>query len=126
MSNCEQCGTEGHIGPPLLAGEFEIALGSVNSYIDRSMDDIDDSPMLFGHGNKHYCYPCHCLVTNRCFQCDTDVDYLFRDKRCKNLSYVCETCLKRNSTNHIWKCYKNGCMTIEELAQEEFEMMNEN
>lgn len=119
MSECKQCGIEGYPGPPLLAGEFP--LGVIEEFINI---DTGYNTMLFSHHGEYYCYPCHCLVTNTCFQCNEVVDYLYNDKRCKNLSYVCENCLK-GPTNHKWKCYKNGCMTPAEVAQEEYEMMRE-
>lgn len=122
-SNCHQCGEKGHLGPPLLAGEFEIALDSVNQYLDRATDEECTIPMLFKHGTEYYCYPCHCLVNYTCFQCAEPVDYLYKDKRCKNNSYVCETCLKRPMANHLAKCYRNDCITPGEVAQEEFEML---
>lgn len=123
MDNCHQCGEQGIVGPPLLADEFEIGLDAVNNYIDRMTDDEDDTPMLFRHGEHYYCYPCHCLLNYVCIQCDSEVDYLFRDKRCKSPSYVCETCLKKPRVNHLWRCYRTGCISIEEIAQDEFEML---
>jgi hypothetical protein len=118
MSECKQCGIEGYPGPPLLAGEFP--LGAVDEYV--KIKEI--KTLLFSHSGDHYCYPCHCLVTNTCFVCSEVVDYLYNDKRCKSLSYVCEDCLKSPTTNHLWRCYKNGCMTIEEIAQAEFEELS--
>lgn len=122
MSECKQCGVNGHEGPPLLAGELDIALSHAIEYLNRGGGN--SNAMLFQHSGEYYCYPCHCLVNNACFVCGEVVDYLFNDKRCKNLNYVCENCLK-GPVNHKWKCYQNGCMTPEEFAQAEFEMMNE-
>ena len=119
MSECKQCGVSGHAGPPLLSGESP--LPAVEEYINI-LDDNDT--LLFKHCGDYYCYPCHCVVTNTCFQCSEAVDYLYREKRCKSGSYVCHECIKSETTNHLARCYANGCMTPGEICQEEFEMLS--
>lgn len=117
---CNGCGVVGRATKPLLPWEDCMDL------LNREMDDNkDNATLLIENGGKHFCYPCHCKVVSHCFQCDEDVNTLYKDKRCKSGPYVCEKCVKNNKTNHVWQCYSNGCVTPGELAQEEYDMMME-
>jgi hypothetical protein len=114
---CTGCNSEGHPGPELLAGEDPF--DKINAYQN---EDIE-GPLFFKVDGQYYCFPCQCKLTSVCYQCSDEVDALYRDKRCKNATYVCERCLKKPSTNHLWVCYKDGCMTPGEVAQEEWEII---
>ncbi len=112
---CNGCETQGSPGPEILPGDdpFDKLVG---------YEDIK-GPLLFEINGEHFCFPCQYKLTNTCYQCNTDVDTLYRDKRCKSNTYVCEVCLKKPATNHLWVCYGNGCLTPGEVAQQEWEIM---
>lgn len=77
---------------------------------------------LFLYQGKLLCFPCLCLLTSCCTTCLERTDTLFRDKNCKNTPYVCKPCLNKGQ-NHKWACYSDGCMTPEDIAQEEYEIL---
>jgi len=115
---CEWCKCSGYPGPELRPGECPIA--SAEFYADILKDD---DILLFSYSSVFYCYPCHCKVTKTCFQCGDVVDALIRDERCKNDPYVCGVCVKNKHINHLWECSEDGCYTIEEMAQDEYEWL---
>lgn len=117
---CTGCDTDGREGPALMPGDDP--LDKINSFLNN--DEDDGKPVLFGVGGAHYCYPCQCKVENKCYQCDEEVNTLYRDTRCHSGPYVCGPCLGSPRVNHLWQCYADGCMTPGAIAQEEWEMLS--
>lgn len=115
--NCAGCGQSGRAVAPMMPWEDGLDV------INKEMDNESRETLLIELNDKHYCFPCHCQVSSVCFQCWEEADTLYRDDRCKNNSYVCAKCVKRPIPNHKWTCYGDGCMTPEEVAQEEYEIM---
>jgi len=119
---CHSCGIEGFVGPLMFPGDS--AIFSILDFATQ-YEVPKNLAALFLHDEKLFCYPCYCLVTNTCIHCGEVKETLIRDKRCKNNLYLCEECIKTPTCVHLYKCYSDGCMSIEELAQQEFEIMRE-
>jgi hypothetical protein len=107
---------EGTAGPKLLPGDDPF-----DKIIEHG--NTEGGPLFLEINGEHYCFPCQCKLSSTCYQCSEDVDELFRDKRCRNNTYVCAECLKKTRTNHLWICYADGCMSPGEVAQEEYDIM---
>lgn len=114
---CTGCDIEGQEGPALMPGDDPF--DRINEFVNND----DEGPVLFNVGGSNYCYPCQCKVENKCYQCDENVNTLYRETRCKNEPFVCGQCLVKPATNHLWVCYADGCVTPGEVAQEEYDMM---
>lgn len=113
MDKCSNCNKPG------FSDEMMFEIGISNQKIPPGL------AALFVFMGELYCYPCYCLVSSTCIHCGDEQEVLIRDKRCKNNLYLCQTCIKEPTCPHLFKCYSDGCMSIEEFAQQEFEIMKE-
>lgn len=119
---CHNCGIEGWSGPPHNPGDdilFTILEHKKWEEIPKGL------AALFMFAHELYCYPCYCVCTNTCIHCGEVKDHITRDYRCKNDLYLCDECIKEPTCPHLYKCYKDGCMTIEEFAQHEYQMIQD-
>lgn len=60
-----------------------------------------------------------------CLHCAQEVDNLKEDKRCKARPWLCSDCLVSPKRIHKWECYASGCMTVEEFAEEQQDMLED-
>lgn len=118
---CYNCDKEGFVGPTHFPGDNVVS--SIIEY-DNTYEIPKGLAALFLYCHELYCYPCYCVATSTCVHCGDVKDVLVRDKRCKNNLYLCPDCIKL-ACPHLFKCYSDGCMTPEEFAQQEFEMMQD-
>ena len=110
---CTGCGVEGHERNAVISVD-----DAMLSVVECS-HDMPETMALFRYGGDLVCMICLCKITTTCVSCLEGVDTLYKDGRCKSEPMVCGPCLRRPERNHLWKCYGDGCMTIEELATEE-------
>ena len=118
IMNCRGCNKEGIKGPLMAVGDD--VLEKTLPYVYKN--DSGPHAILIGLGDEHFCYPCWCKVTLTCLNCTSVVNILVASQGCKTGTYVCMECDEKGVV-HVWECYKNGCMTPSEVAQEEYEML---
>lgn len=100
-------------------------------HLDENAEEIklvDTPTLLFKVNNSknpahRFCYPCACMELSQCVHCG-DVTDLVRDTRCKNNLWLCKECASLENCVHKWKCYGDGCMSPQEIAQQEFEILD--
>jgi hypothetical protein len=63
------------------------------------------------------CLPCYMRVNNTCAYCSCQGE-IFPDTSCKGQPWLCKECLELPYKIHTRACYSNGCMTLEEFAEE--------
>ena len=67
---------------------------------------------------NYICLPCYMEKENICLHCgEEDVD-LMPDETCKAVPLLCEECLNLPYRVHMFSCYSDGCMTVEEFSAE--------
>lgn len=82
--------------------------------------DALDSPLILlaeTENGEMMCIACYAESESICLHCGNE-DGLFPDTSCKAEPWFCRDCLDLSYRIHMFSCYSDGCVTVEEFAEE--------
>ena len=95
---CSACGDEGALEPDdALARELVLLAESANGDL--------------------MCLVCYAQSESVCLHCGIE-DGIFPDTSCNAEPWLCRDCLALPYRIHMFSCYLDGCMTVEEFSAE--------
>lgn len=101
---------------------YSCIICDVAGHIDMDNCISEESKLLLAEDDNGLlmCLICYMKQMNECLHCGERVDCILPSSKCFNTPWLCEECLNLPYTVHVAACYKDGCMTIEEFAEECF------